>query len=96
MPGRGIGVAFILGIFMRIATVSAVVMLLLMYLSAAPWANTIDPKTGSGSFVNPIVDDHTVLIVLAVLLMLLEAGRTWGLGKIWESWSLVQSQPWLA
>jgi len=30
------------------------------------------------------------------MLALFMAGNTWGLGKIWESTSLVKSQPWLA
>ena len=42
----GIGVALILGIGMRIATVSAVIMLFLMYLASFPMTT------------NPIIDDH--------------------------------------
>ena len=68
---------------------------MLMYLAESPWANTIDPETGQGAFNNPIVDDHVVYAVVLVLLMLFEAGRTWGLGRIWESTKLVKSQSWL-
>ncbi|HVQ88619.1 MAG TPA: hypothetical protein VMT88_10605 [Actinomycetes bacterium] len=92
----GIGLSLTLGVFMRIAAISGVVMLGLMYLAEAPWANTVDPKTGQGAFNNPIVDDHMIYAVVLIMLMLFEAGRTWGLGKVWESTSLVQSQPWLA
>lgn len=92
----GIGVALITGVFMRIATGSAVVMLLLMYLAQAPWANTIDPKTGEGAFNNPIVDDHIVYSAVLIMLMLFTAERTWGLGRIWQSTALVKKQPWLA
>ena len=42
----GIGVAFTFGIFMRIGAISGAVLLFLMYLAEAPWANTIDPETG--------------------------------------------------
>ena len=92
----GIGVAFTLGIFMRIAAISGVVMLFLMYLAEAPWANTIDPKTGAGAFNNPLIDDHIIYSVVMIMLMLFGAGATWGLGKIWQSTSIVKSQPWLA
>ena len=92
----GIGVAFILGIFMRIAAISGALLLGLMYLAEAPFANTIDPESGAGAFNNPLVDDHIIYGVVMIMLMLFEAGRTWGLGKVWESNSLVKSQPWLA
>ena len=92
----GIGVALTAGVFMRIAAIGGAVMLLLMYLAEAPWANTINPETGEGAFNNPIVDDHIVYAAVLIMLMLFEAGRTWGLGRVWESTSLVKSQPWLA
>ena len=92
----GIGLSLILGVFMRIAAISGAVLLGLMYLATFPLANTIDPKTGEGAFNNPLIDDHIIYAVVLIMLMLFEAGRTWGLGKIWESTSLVKSQPWLA
>lgn len=92
----GIGLSFLLGVFMRIGAISGVVLLGLMYLAEAPWANTIDPESGMGAFNNPIVDDHIVYASVMIMLMLFEAGRTWGLGKIWEATSLVKRQPWLA
>ncbi len=92
----GIGVALTFGFFMRIGAISAVVLLMLMYLAEAPWANTIDPKTGDGAFNNPIIDDHVIYAVLAITLMLFEAGRVWGFGKMWESLSIVKRHPWLA
>lgn len=92
----GIGIALTFGIFMRIGAISGALLLMLMYLAEAPWAKVIDPQTGMSQSNNPIIDDHVIFAVLAIMLMLFEAGRTWGLGKIWESWSLVQKQPWLA
>lgn len=92
----GIGVALILGVFMRIGVISGAVMLVLMYLAEAPWANTIDPETGQGAFNNPIMDDHIVYSVVMIMLMLFTAERTWGLGKWWQSLGFVQRFPWLA
>ena len=92
----GIGVALILGVFMRIGSISGVVLLALMYLAEAPWANTIDPKTGQGAFNNPIMDEHVIYAAVLVMLMLFTAERTWGLGKWWQSTRLVQRFPFLA
>lgn len=89
----GIGIAFIFGIFMRIGAITGALLLLLMYLAEAPWANGSDPATWSN---NPLVDDHIIYGVVMIMLMLFEAGRTWGLGKVWESTSIVKGQPWLA
>ena len=92
----GIGVALMLGIFVRIGAISGAVLLLLMYLAVAPWANNIDPDTGAGSSSNPLIDEHIIYVVVLILVMLFERGRTWGLGRMWQSTSLVQKAPWLA
>jgi thiosulfate dehydrogenase (quinone) large subunit len=94
----GIGLALVLGVFMRIATISGVVLLFLMYLAEAPiWIyNVVDPKTGAGSLNNPLIDDHIVYGFVLVTLMLLGAERWLGLGKKWESLSFVKKHPWLA
>lgn len=92
----GIGVAFVLGVVMRISAVGGAVLLFLMYLAAAPWAKiTLEDGTIEASN-NPIIDDHIIYGVTMIMLALFMAGHTWGLGKIWESTSLVKSQPWLA
>jgi hypothetical protein len=67
-----------------------------MWLAEAPWANTIDPDTGQGTFNNPFMDEHVIYAIVIIMLMLFTAERTWGLGKWWESTSLVQRFPWLA
>ena len=92
----GIGLAFLLGIFMRIGAISGVVLLFLMYLAEAPWAKYTDQTGATVASNNPVIDDHIIYGVMMITLMLFEAGRTWGLGKIWESTALVKSQPWLA
>ncbi len=79
----GIGVALVLGIAMRIATVSGVAMLVMMW-SAALWPEN-----------NPFMDDHLVYALVLVGLALVGAGRTLGLGSLWERLPVVRSTSWL-
>jgi thiosulfate dehydrogenase [quinone] large subunit len=93
----GIGIAFTLGFFMRIAAIGGATLLFLMYLAEAPWAKITDPETGVVTAANnPIIDDHIIYGVVMIMLALFMAGNTWGLGKVWAATSLVKSQPWLA
>lgn len=93
----GAGIALILGVFMRIGSIGAAVLLMMMYFAAAPWAKFTDPETGETiASNNPIADDHLAYAIFAILLMLLTAERTWGLGKWWQSLGFVQRHPWLA
>ena len=93
----GAGVALILGVFMRIGSIGAAVLLMMMYVAAAPWAKFTDPETGETvASNNPIADDHLAYAIFAILLMLFTAERTWGLGKWWQSLEFVQRHPWLA
>ncbi|MGH8825950.1 MAG: hypothetical protein ACRDVN_15950 [Jiangellaceae bacterium] len=77
----GIGLAFILGIGMRIAAASAVVLLVLMWMAVLPIAN------------NPFLDDHLVYALVAVGLAATNAGDTWGLGKAWAGTDLAARYP---
>lgn len=77
----GIGLALMLGIGMRIATVSGVAMLVMMW-SAALWPAN-----------NPFMDDHLVYALVLVMLLLTGAGQTLGLGRAWERLHLVQRHP---
>jgi thiosulfate dehydrogenase [quinone] large subunit len=77
----GIGLALVLGIGMRIATVSGVLMLVMMW-SAALWPDN-----------NPFLDDHLVYALVLVMLLLANAGKTFGLGRAWERLHLVQKYP---
>jgi thiosulfate dehydrogenase (quinone) large subunit len=92
----GIGLSLILGVFTRIATVSGVAMLALMYLAEAPWATYTDATGATVAANNPVVDDHVVFSVVLILLMLLQAGRFIGFGKWWQSLGFVKHFPWLA
>lgn len=77
----GVGAALMLGIGMRIATISAVAMLLMM------WSSALWPAS------NPFMDEHLVFAAVLVLLLLLGAGKTFGLGSAWERLPLVQRHP---
>ncbi len=80
----GIGVALILGIGMRIAAASGALLTVLM------WTAVLPPET------NPFMDDHLVYAAVLVLLALLGAGNTLGLGRRWTAIPLVRRNTWLA
>ena len=89
-----IGVAFILGIGMRLAAAAATVMMALMW--AAEWP--LDKTTSGGEpsmSTNPITDYHFIYAVTGIVLAMTYAGHTWGLGKWWASLPLVQKNRWL-
>lgn len=77
----GIGSALVLGIGMRAATAAGVVLYLMM------WSVVLPPET------NPVIDDHIIGAVTLVVLFLLNAGQTWGLGHKWNATEGVKSYP---
>ena len=74
-----IGLAFVSGIFMRLAGFFGVVMLFLMYT-----ANGLSPTN------NPFIDDHIVYIFVMIILVLTNSGQYLGLGNWWANTSFVQ------
>ena len=74
----GIGVALVLGIGMRIAAASGALLLTLMWAAELRLEN------------NPFMDDHIVYAIVLVALALYGAGRTLGLGRMWEKLPIVQ------
>ncbi|MEV4280056.1 hypothetical protein AB0J56_29895 [Actinoplanes xinjiangensis] len=79
----GIGTALLLGIGMRIAAASGALLTVLM------WTAVLPPAT------NPFMDDHLVYAAVLILLALLGAGNTWGLGRRWAAIPLVRRNTWL-
>jgi len=77
----GIGVALMLGIGMRIATVAGSIMLVLMWAAVLPPAN------------NPFMDDHLIYAGVLFLLLALGAADTFGFGRWWKSMAIVQRVP---
>jgi len=79
----GIGLALMLGVAMRIATVSGVALLLMMWSAVLPTAN------------NPFMDDHIIYAITLVTLLLAGAGATLGLGRAWNRLEIVQRHAFL-
>jgi thiosulfate dehydrogenase (quinone) large subunit len=73
-----IGLALMLGVAMRIATVSGVALLIMMWSAVLPTAN------------NPFMDDHIIYAITPVALMLAGAGSWLGLGQAWSRLGIVQ------
>lgn len=76
-----VGLALLLGMGMKIATVAGSLLMLLLWMTNVPPAN------------NPIIDEHIIYILLLVGLMKVKAGQTLGLGRWWSSTSLVKRYP---
>jgi thiosulfate dehydrogenase (quinone) large subunit len=79
----GIGVALVTGIGLRIAAVAGSVLLVMM------WSVVLPPEN------NPFMDDHLIYAGVLVLIALLNAGETLGLGRLWARTPLVRKAPWL-
>lgn len=79
----GIGVALLLGVMLRVAAVSGVLFMLLLYASLMPPEN------------NPIVDEHIIYALCLIIFTTLPAGEWWGLGRWWAMLPWVQKMPWL-
>ena len=79
----GIGVALMLGIGMRIAAAAGATMLVLMWTAVLPPDN------------NPFMDDHLIYAAVLVVLALVGAGNTLGLGKFWADLPVVRNNGWL-
>ncbi|HEX5199304.1 MAG TPA: hypothetical protein VFW27_05125 [Actinoplanes sp.] len=77
-----IGTALLLGIAMRIAAAGGAVLMVLMWTAVLPPAN------------NPSMDDHLVYAGVLILLALLGAGTTPGLGRAWAATPLVRRYTW--
>lgn len=77
----GIGSALILGVATRIAASAGALLLVLMFTAALPPENS------------PIMDSHIVYALVLGVLALSHAGRTLGLGKVWERQPVVERSP---
>jgi len=75
----GIGLALTFGIGMRVGAACGALMYLFMYAASLPLEN------------NPVVDDHLIGAICAVVLGLTLAGDTWGFGRAWAKTGLVKA-----
>ncbi|MYZ37213.1 MULTISPECIES: DoxX family membrane protein [unclassified Streptomyces] len=90
----GIGLALTAGIALRLAATAGTVMMALMWAAEWPWATHLADGSPSMSS-NPVVDYHVLYAVVMIVLALAAAGRTWGLGRIWQELPFVRSNRWL-
>jgi thiosulfate dehydrogenase (quinone) large subunit len=58
-------------------------------LTVMMWTAVLPPTT------NPFMDDHLVYAAVLIVLAILGAGNTLGLGRVWTATPLVQRAPWL-
>lgn len=72
-----IGLALTLGVAMRIAAGAGALLLVMMWTAVLPPEN------------NPFMDDHLIYALVLVVLALTSAGKTLGLGRMWERIPLV-------
>ena len=79
----GIGLALILGVAMRIAAASGATLLVLMWTAVLPPEN------------NLFMDDHLIYAAILVVLALVGAGSTLGLGRYWAKLPIVRTHGWL-
>ena len=78
----GIGLAFLLGIGMRIACVSGVLMYIFMYT-----AGFMPPVH------NPFLDEHIMFALLMIGLTMINSGQWLGFGRWWRETALVKRFP---
>jgi len=78
-----VGTALILGIGMRVAAAAGALLTVMMWTAVLPPAS------------NPFMDDHLIYAAILVVLALLAAGNTLGLGRVWAATPVVQRNPWL-
>ena len=79
----GIGLALITGVGLRIAATTGTVLLVMM------WSVVLPPEN------NPFMDDHLIYAGLLIALALVNAGDTFGFGRIWGRTALVRKVPFL-
>lgn len=79
----GIGIALLLGIGMRIASVSGTILLLMM------WSAVLPPEH------HPVLDDHIIYILVLIGIYMSNATQVFGFGKQWSKTKLVKRYSWL-
>ena len=76
-----VGIALVLGIFVRFASLAGITFMLSVWLSQIPLAN------------NPIVDDHIIYAIILVFFIFSNSGSYLGLGQKWNSLRIVERYP---
>ncbi len=81
----GAGLTLVLGVVMKIGSIGSALLLISMFLAVAPWAKYEDKGGSTVASNNPLLDEHIIYAATLMVLMLVCAGRYWGLGRWWES-----------
>lgn len=79
----GVGIALILGVGMRLAAGAGALLTVMMWTAVLPPAS------------NPFMDDHLIYAAVLIVLALLGAGNTLGLGRLWSALPVVRRASWL-
>ncbi len=80
----GVGVALMLGVMVRLASLAGALMVLLMFTALSlPPAN------------NPLLDEHLIYAIVFVGMYITRPGVWLGLGARWRNLALVRGYPWL-
>ncbi|GGP94183.1 DoxX family membrane protein [Streptomyces melanogenes] len=90
----GIGIALATGVALRLAAVAGTALMALMWAAEWPPARHLSDGTLSASS-NPLIDYHVVYAAVLITLAVAGAGRTWGLGTLWERLPFVGRNHWL-
>ncbi|WP_046500710.1 DoxX family membrane protein [Streptomyces odonnellii] len=90
----GIGLALTSGVALRLAAAAGTVMMALMWAAEWPLARHLTDGSPSMSS-NPVVDYHVMYAVIMIVLAVAAAGRTWGLGGVWQELPFVRRHRWL-
>ena len=80
-----IGTALILGVGVRLAALGGIAWMAIFYTATAIWPEH-----------NPFVDEHVIDVLVLAGLFLANAGRYYGLGKVWQRVEFVKRHPVLA
>jgi len=80
-----IGLGLITGVMTRLAAVGGIIWSTVFYVGTAIWPEH-----------NPVVDDHVLTVAVLVALILANAGRYYGLGKIWQGFGFVKGRKYLS
>src|SRR5204863_8095936 len=80
-----IAIVLLLGVGVRLASIGGIIWMAIFFTATAIWPVH-----------NPFVDEHVVDAVVLAALFLANAGRYYGLGKVWQRTKLVGRYPVLA
>ena len=89
----GIGTALLLGVALRPAAASGVLLLAMMWFATWPPATLVDGEATHSP--NPVVDAHVVSALALVVLAALAVHNAGPLGRRWARLPVVRTQPWL-